>query len=441
MIKQQHNKIAFINARIIDPDSGLDCLGELLVQNKLIKDVGRNLFNGSTPTDHLIVDCKKNILCPGLIDMCSHLREPGEEYKENIESASKAALAGGITGMICMPDTNPIIDQISVIEFIARRARETNGVKIYPSASVTKGLEGINLTEIGLLQEAGAILFTEGNKALSNTKIMKQALEYAKTFGALIMQHAQDKDLSANGVMNSGALASKLGLPGISKIAEIIQVEKDLRLIENTGGKIHFINITTKEAIVAISKAKNKGLNVSCSTSPHYFTSNEDSVDEWKTFAKVTPPLRNEEDRKYVFKALINNDIDLITSHHSPQDQDSKRVPFEQAEFGIIGLETLLPLSMQLHFKGKMQIIDIIDKLSNKPAKLLDLKSGKLKKHSPADILIFDPNYSYKLNIDKMKSKSKNSLYDNYNVTGKVLATIVDGKLMYKSSKFKIKSI
>jgi len=441
MIKKEHNKIAFINARIVDPDSGLDGLGELIVHNKLIKDVGRNLLNGSIPEDHLIINCKNNILCPGLIDMCSHLREPGEEYKENIESASKAALSGGITSMICMPDTNPIIDQISVIEFIARRARETNGVKIFPSASVTKGLQGKELTEIGLLQEAGAILFTEGDQALSNTKIMKQALEYAKTFDALIVQHPQDKDLSANGAMNSGALASKLGLPGISKVAEIIQVEKDLRLIENTGGKIHFINITTKEAILAINKAKKNGLNVSCSTSPHYFNSTEDSVDEWKTFAKVTPPLRKEEDRKYIFDALINRNIDLITSHHSPQDQDSKRIPFEQAEFGIIGLETLLPLSMELHFKGKMQIIDIIDKLSNKPAKLLNLKSGMLKKNYPADILIFDPNYSYKLNIDKIKSKSKNTLYENYNMRGKVLATIVDGRLMYKSSKFKIKSI
>tara|TARA_B100000686_G_scaffold348500_1_gene439697 strand:+ start:8689 stop:10008 length:1320 start_codon:yes stop_codon:yes gene_type:complete len=433
-----NNKIALINARLIDPESGLDTNGEILIKNKIIKDIGKNLFNNSISQDYKIIDCKKNILCPGLIDICTHLREPGEEYKENIESASKAALSGGISSIICMPDTNPTIDQISVIEFIARRARETNGVKIFPAASITKGLNGEQLTEMGLLKEAGAILFSEGNQALSNTKIMKQALEYAKNFDALIMQHPQDYYLASNGVMNSGQLASKLGLPGIPKVAEIIQIERDLRLVESIGGKIHFNNVTTQESIEAIIKAKKNGLNVTCSTSPHYFTLNEDAVDEWKTFAKVTPPLRLENDRKYIYNSIIKNNIDIITSHHSPQDQDSKRVPFEQAEFGIIGLETLLPLSLRLHFEGKMKIIDIINKLSYQPAKLLNLTSGRLKKNAPADICIFDPNYSYKINIDKMKSRSKNSLFDNYNVKGKILATIIDGRIMYKSSKFKI---
>ena len=438
MINYKENKLAFVNARLLDPKSGMDTIGKILIENKIIKSIITNKTNKSIPKGYKIIDCKRYVLCPGLIDICAHLREPGEEYKENIESASNSALAGGITSIVCMPDTNPIIDQISVIEFIARRARETNGVKIYPAASITKGLKGEQLTEMGLLQEAGAILFTEGNKAISNTKIMQQALDYANNFNALIIQHPQDIHLAKNGVMNSGPLASKLGLPGISKIAEIIQIEKDIRLLENTGGKLHFLNITTKESVEVINKARNNGLNISCSTSPHYFTLNENAVDEWKTFAKVTPPLRSENDRKFLFNAITKNKINLITSHHSPQDQDNKRVPFEQAEFGIIGLESLLPLCLKLHFDGKMKLIDVIDKVTYQPAKLLNLKSGSLKQDYPADICIFDPNHKYKLNIDRMKSKSKNSLFEDYEVRGKVIATVVDGRIVYKSSEIKI---
>ena len=438
MSKFKNNKLAFVNARLIDPGNKIDTIGIVLIENKIIKKVITNEGNNLNLNDYQIIDCKKYVLCPGLIDICAHLREPGEEYKENIESASNAALAGGITSIICMPDTNPVIDQISVIEFIARRARETNGVKIYPAASITKGLNGDKLTEMGLLKEAGAILFTEGNNAISNTKIMQQALNYAKNFDALIVQHPQDSFLAKNGVMNSGLLASKLGLPGISKVAEIIQIEKDLRLLENTGGRLHFINITTKESVDIINIAQKNGLNVTCSTSPHYFSLNENAVDEWKTFAKVTPPLRSEEDRKYIFDSIINNKINLLTSHHSPQDQDNKRVPFEQAEFGIIGLETFLPLCLKLHFEGKMKLIDVIDKITYQPSKILNLKSGILKKDSPADICIFDLNHKYKLDIDNMKSKSKNSLFEDYEVKGKVMATIIDGRIAYKSPKMKI---
>jgi dihydroorotase len=431
------NKIAFTNARLIDPNTGLDVIGGLLTENKIIKDFGKNLFNDSTPDDALKIDCKDNILCPGFIDINTHLREPGEEYKENINTASESALTGGITSLVCMPDTIPVIDQIPIIEFIKKRARETNGVKIFPAASITKNIEGKQLTEMGLLMEAGAILFTDANKTIKNTKIMKQALTYAKNFDALIMVSPQDYDLSINGVMNGGALASKLGLPGISKVAEIIQIERDLRLLENTGGRLHFLNITTHEAILAIEKAKNRGLKVTCSTAPHYFTLTEEAVDEWKTFAKVFPPLRKEEDRKSIYNSLINNKIDIISSHHSPQDQDSKRLPFEQAEFGIVGLETLLPISLDLHFNGNMKLIDLIDKITNQPAKLLNLDVGKLKIDSPADLTIIDINYSNKIKLESMKSKSKNSLFDDYDSKGKILCTIIDGRIVFKSAEFK----
>jgi len=431
------NKIAFTNARLIDPNTGLDDLGGLLIEGKTIKAFGKNLFNDRAPENALEIDCKGHILCPGFIDINTHLREPGEEYKENINTASESALAGGITSLVCMPDTQPVIDQIPIIEFIKKRARETNGVKIFPAASITKNIEGKQLTEMGLLMEAGAILFSDANKTISNTKVMKQALTYAKNFGALIMVSPQDYDLSLNGVMNGGALASKLGLPGIPKVAEIIQIERDLRLLEDTGGKLHFLNITTHEAILAIEKAKKAGLEVTCSTAPHYFTLNEEAVDEWKTFAKVFPPLRKEKDRKSIYNSLINNKIDIISSHHSPQDQDSKRLPFEQAEFGIAGLETLLPISLDLHFNGNMKMIDLIDKITNQPAKLLNLDTGKLKINSPADLTIIDINNSNKIKLEKMKSKSKNSLFEKYNAKGKILCTIVDGRIVFNTTELK----
>lgn len=437
MINDLKNNIAFTNARLIDPHSGLDELGDLITEGKKIKAIGKNLFPDGTPENICTIDCKGNVLCPGFIDINTHLREPGEEHKENINTASSSALAGGITSLVCMPDTQPVIDQIPIIEFIKKRARETNGVKIFPAASITKNIEGKQLTEMGLLMEAGAILFTDANKTIKNTKVMKQALTYAKNFNLLIMISPQDYDLSLNGVMNGGALASKLGLPGISKIAEIIQVERDLRLLENSGGRLHFSNITTHESILAIKKAKNSGLKVTCSTAPHYFTLNERAVDEWKTFAKVFPPLREENDREAIYNALLENQIDIISSHHSPQDQDSKRLPFEQAEFGISGMETLLPISLDLHFNGNMKLIDLIDKLTNQPAELLNINAGKLKINFPADLTVIDINNSNIINLEDMKSKSKNSLFDQYNYKGKILYTIVDGRIVFKSSKLK----
>ena len=439
MIKSKSkNKIVFKNARIIDPCTGFDDLGGLVTEDKVIKDFGKNLFKDHTPDDALIIDCQNHILCPGFIDLNANIGEPGEEFKENINTASDAALASGITSIVCMPNTNPVIDQIPIIQYIEKRARETNGVKIYPAASITKNLEGKQLTEMGLLLEAGAILFSEANKVISNTKVMKQALTYAKNFNATIMISPQDPDLSKNGVMNGGALANKLGLPGIPKVAEIIQIERDIRLLESTGSKLHFFNITTNEAIIAIENAKKKGLNLTCSTAPHYFTLDETAVDEWRTFAKVFPPLRNKKDKKAIYDALIEDKIDIISSHHSPQDQDSKRLPFEQAEFGIIGFETLLPISLDLHINGKMKIIKLIDKLTNQPAKLLNLNTGKIAINSPADLTLIDIKTSNVLNLENMNSKSNNSLFDEYETKGKILCTIVDGRIVYTDQKFNL---
>ncbi len=437
MIKAKNNsKLVFKNARIIDPCSGFDNLGDLIIEDRVIKDFGVNLLKNHIPDDAQIIDCERHILCPGFIDLGANIGEPGEEFKENINTASDAALASGITSIVCMPNTDPVIDQIPIIQYIEKRAKETNGVKIYPSAAITKNLEGTQLTEMGLLLEAGAILFSEANKVISNTKVMKQALTYAKNFDATIMISPQDPDLSKNGVMNGGALANRLGLPGIPKVAEIIQIERDLRLLESTGGKLHFINITTNDAIIAILNAKNKGLNVTCSTAPHYFSLDETAVDEWKTFAKVFPPLREYEDKEAIYKALVEDKIDIISSHHTPQDQDSKRLPFEQAEFGIIGFETLFPISLDLHTNGKMKLINLIDKLTYEPAKLLNLNTGKIKINAPADLTLIDINTPYQLILENMNSKSKNSLFDEYNVKGRILCTVVDGRIVYSEPSF-----
>ena len=432
--KKSSNKLAFINAHLIDPHSKIDGIGGLIIVGKKIVEVKKGTSSISIPDDATIIDCEKNILAPGIIDLRARLGEPGNEHKETIATASKAALSGGITSLVSMPDSDPIVDQISVIEFITRRARETGGVKIFPAASITKNIEGKKLTEMGLLSEAGAILFTEGNRSLSNAKLMQQALTYANNFNILLMQHPEEYYLSEGGVMNSSSLATRLGLPGIPKISEILQIERDIRIVENTGGQIHFSNITTKESINIIIAAKKRGLNITCSTSPQYFLLNEEAISQWRTFAKMSPPLRSENDRKAIFKAIINGHIDAIISDHTPHDQDSKRLPFEQASPGIVGLETLLQLSFRLVDLGEMKLLDLFEKLSYFPSKLLNLNLGCLAKNVAADLIVFDPNYEDTINPKNFYSKSRNSTFENEKVRGKVLATLVDGRILFQKN-------
>ena len=431
--KINSNKLAFINAHLIDPYNQLDGMGGLLTQGKKIADVGLSLFKNKIPNDATIIDCQKHILAPGIVDMRARLGEPGNEHKETIPTASNAALSGGITSLVSMPDSIPIVDQISVVEFITRRARETNGVKIFPSAAITKNLEGKKLTEMGLLTEAGAVLFTDANKAVSNSKMMQQALTYSDNFNILLMQHPEEINLAEGGVMNSGSLSTRLGLPGISRVSEIIQIERDIRLVENTGGKVHFSNITTKESIDIIVKAKKRGLKISCSTAPQYFLLNEEAVGQWRTFAKVSPPLRTESDRKAVYKAIINGQIDAINSDHNPHDQDSKRLPFEQAAPGIIGLETLLQLSLRLVHHGNMKLIHLLDRLTSAPAKIMGLEVGCLSKNTAADIVIFDPYSDQFIDPKEFNSKSHNCPFEQEVVKGKIIATLVDGRIVFQN--------
>ena len=426
-------RIAYLNARLLDPESGLDAPGALLAQDGNIADFGPDLFKDGAPSVSRVVDCKGLCLAAGLVDMRVQLREPGEEHKETIETAGDAAAAGGITAMVCLPNTDPVIDDVSVVEFIARRAQEANRVKIFCYGTVTRGAKGSELTEMGLLAEAGARAFTDGIKAVSDALVMRRALSYAKGFGLLIVQHPEEPSLAAEGSMNEGEIATRLGLPGIPDTAEVVIIERDLRLVELTGARYHVAHVSTGAAVEAIRQAKKRGLPVTCDTAPNYFALNETAVGDYRTFAKVSPPLRGEDDRRAVVEGLSDGTIDAIASDHAPHDQDSKRLPFHQAEFGAVGLETLLPLTLELVHNGHIGMLEALAKVSKAPAELMGLPCGRLRRGAPADLVLFDPDKPWQVDEDALRSKSKNSPYDGRPVQGQVAQTIVDGRPVYQA--------
>ncbi len=325
-------------------------------------------------------------------------------------------------------------DDVAGVEFIARRAREAKGVKVYTYAALTRNLEGSELTEMGLLAESGAVAFTDGLKPVADAQVMRRALAYAKTFGHLIVQHPEEPSLCGGGAMNGGELATRLGLPGIPKLAEVMMIERDLRLVEMTGGRYHVAHVSTAESVEAIRRAKDRGLDVTCDTAPHYFALNELAVGEYRTFAKVSPPLRSEDDRLAILEGVADGTIDAIASDHSPHDQESKRLPFANAEPGIVGLETLLPLSLQLYHWGKAGLLDLLAHLTVKPAEILGLDAGRLAKGAPADLLIFKPDLSWKIEPDSFESKSKNSPFEGLPVQGRVARTVVDGRALFEAA-------
>jgi len=423
---------AYVNARLMDPASGLDTPGNLLSLNGKIADLGANLFSGGVPDGIQAVECGEKILAPGLIDMRVQLGEPGEEHKDTIASATAAAASGGITTMICLPNTNPPIDDVSLIEFMARRARENGAVKIYPYAAITRGCRGEELAEMGILAEAGAMAFTDGQNALANSLVMRRALSYASTYDLLIMQHPEDPELVKEGVMNEGEAATRLGLSGIPAAAEPIMVARDMRLVELTGARYHAAHVSTADAIDIIRRAKARGLPVTCDTAPHYFTLNETAIGDYRTFAKTSPPLRGEGDRLAVIEGLKDGTIDAIASDHAPQDQDSKRLPFAQAECGIAGLETLLPLSLALYHAGEMPLIDVLAKLTANPAGLLRLDEGRLVVGAPADLVVIDPDRPWRIDPDLFLSKSKNSPFDGHPVQGGAEITVLGRRVVFE---------
>jgi dihydroorotase len=431
--RQPLRPTALLDARLIDPTSGYDGPGGLLVIDGKIADLGPALGKNGLPDDAVKIDCGGHCLVPGLVDMRVQLREPGEEHKETIATASEAAATGGITSMVMLPNTDPVIDHVASVEFIARRARETKGTKVYCYGSVTRGLQGTEIVELGLLAENGALGFTDGTKAVASARVLRRAMSYASTFDLLILQHPEEPDLAANGVMNGGELATRLGLSGIPRAAEVMMIERDLHLVAMTGIRYHVGHVSTADAVAAIRGAKARGLRVSCDTAPPYFTLTEAEIGDYRTFAKLSPPLRGESDRAAIAAAIADGTIDAIASDHAPHDQESKRVPFTHAEFGIVGLETLLPLSLELVHQGKLPLIELIRRLSTAPADILRLPQGRLAKGAPADLLLFDPDSKGQIDVDRFRSKSKNSPFDGRAVKGRVLRTMVDGRTVFEA--------
>jgi dihydroorotase len=425
-------RVAYVNARLLDPARGLDAPGGLLTEGGVIADLGLRLFEAGLPEGAEVVDCGGHVLCPGLVDMHAWLREPGAEHQETLATAARAAAAGGVTTLVAMPNTEPVIDEVALVDFIARRARETAVVNVLPAAAITRGLRGAEMTELGLLAEAGAVCFSDGDRAVADARLMRRALAYATTFNLLLVQVCEEPSLARDGVMNEGEIAMRLGLAGIAAVAETILVERDLRLVELTGGRWHAAHLSTASAIDAVRRAKARGLAVSAGAAPHNFALNETAVGEYRTFAKTKPPLREEDDRRAVVAAIADGTIDVISSAHCPQDPDSKRLPFAQAAFGAIGLETMLALALELHHGGHVPLIELLRCMTARPAELLGLAQGRLAKGAPADLLLFDLDAPWRVDEKKFRSKSKNSPYDGRPLQGHALRTVVAGRTVFQ---------
>ncbi|HWB49650.1 MAG TPA: dihydroorotase [Stellaceae bacterium] len=422
----------FRGGRLIDPDSGRDTIGDVIVVDDRIAAIGAKISGAELGPDVEVVDCTGLCLAPGLVDMRVQLREPGAEHIESIESGSQAAAAGGVTTMVALPNTDPPVDDVSVVEFLARRAREVRLAKIHTYAAATKGLKGKELTEIGLLAANGAVGFTDGVKAIANALVMRRVLSYARTFDQLIVQHPEEPSLGGAGEVTEGEVATRLGLAGITPAAEVIMVERDLRLVALTGARYHAAHVSTAAAIEAIRQAKADGLPVTCDTAPPYFALNETAIGDYRTFAKLSPPLRSERDRQAVVAGLADGTIDAIASDHAPWDQDSKRLPFSSASYGIVGLETLLPLSLELYHNRHMSLLDVLRRLTIAPARILGLGVGRLSAGAPADFVVFDPDARCRVETERFRSKSKNAPFDGRPVQGRVELTVVDGRTIFE---------
>ena len=421
------DRVAYVNARLLDPASRLDAKGGIVTEGEHIRDFGPHLARKdakAAPKGARVVDCRGKCLGPGLVDMRMEIGDLG--------AAVRAAVSGGVTSMVCLPNTNPVIDDMSVVEFVARRARKQGLAKVYPYGAVTKGLKGHELAEMGLLAEAGAVAFTDGTQAVADAQVMRRAMSYASTFGLMIVQHPEEPSLAANGAMNAGELATRLGLTGIPAEAEAIMVERDLRLLGLTGGRLHFAHLSTAASIDAVRQAKKRGLAVSCDTAPPYFALNENAVGNYRTFAKLSPPLRAEHDRQAVVAGIKDGTIDAIASDHTPRDEESKRLPFAQAAPGGIGLNTLLAVSLELYHNGHMGLLDVLALVTRSPAALMGLRAGRLEKGAPADLVLFDPDRAWKVDADQLIGKAKNSPFDGRPVQGRVLMTVVDGRPVYR---------
>jgi dihydroorotase len=426
-----NRRTVFCNARLVDPASGLDAKGGLLVENGRIADMGPRLFADIDRSDPEVIDCRGLVLAPGLIDMRVFTGEPGSEHRETLESASRAAVAGGVTTIIVMPNTDPVIDEPSLVDFIRRRALATAKVRVLPMAALTRHLAGEVMTEIGLLKEAGAVAFSDADRTIANSRVLRRALAYASTFGALVVGHAEDPELTKNTAVNEGEYAMRLGLPAAPALAETMIVERDIRLVELSGARYHFGQISCRASLEAIAAAKARGLPVTCGVSAHHLALNELDVGPYYTFMKVKPPLRSEADRAAMVEGVAQGIIDVIVSSHDPQAADTKRQPFAQAAFGAVGLETLLPVALGLFHDGHADLLHVLKALTAAPAAILGLEAGRLAKGAPADLVLLDPEMPFAVDPEKLHSRARNTPFEGRKFQGQAMLTFVGGECVF----------
>ena len=424
--------ILLANGRVIDPSRDLDIEGDVLIADGVIREAKRGIHASGVPEGTEVVDCRGRVIAPGLVDMRAFVGEPGAEHRETLASASQAAAVGGVTTIACQPDTTPVIDDPAIVDFVLRRARDTAIVHVHPMAALTKGLEGKEMTEIGLLKAAGAVAFTDGGKSVINAQVMRRALTYSGDFDALIVHHTEDPDLIGDGVMNEGEFAARLGLLGIPRAAETVMLERDIRLVALSGGRYHAASVTCEESLDVLRRAKEQGLSVTASASVNHLTLNENDIGSYRTFLKLSPPLRAEDDRKKLLAALAEGLIDVVMSDHNPQDVETKRLPFAEASPGAIGLETMLSAALRLVHSGDIELTALLRAMSTRPAELLGLPGGSLRNGAPADVIVIDLDSPWVLDPLQLKSRCKNTPFDEARFTGRVVRTIVGGRTVYE---------
>lgn len=432
MMLSDRRPILLANARIVDPSRDLDFPGDVLIADGVIREAKRGIGAAGVPEGTEVIDCQGKLVAPGLVDMRAFIGEPGAANRETFASASEAASAGGVTTIICQPATSPVIDDPATVDYVLRRARDTATVHVHPMAAVTKGLAGREMTEIGLLKAAGAVAFTDGEKSVTNAQVMRRALTYAGDFDALIVHFTQDPDLVGDGVMNEGAFAARLGLLGIPKAAETVLFERDVRLVALTRGRYHAASVTCAETLEVLRRAKDAGLPVTASASINHITLNENDIGPYRTFLKVSPPLRAEDDRRQLVEAIASGLVDVVMSDHNPQDVETKRLPFAEATPGAIGLETMLTAGLRLVHNGEIDMKALLRAMSTRPAELLGLAAGSLRGGAPADVIVVDTEMPWVLDPAELKSKCKNTPFDEARLTGRVVRTIVAGRTVYE---------
>jgi len=421
------------NGRIIDPSQDIDKVGNLLIEDGKVSGFPEDTENLENNDEVNVIDAEGKVVAPGLVDIHVHLREPGFEYKETIRTGCESAAAGGFTSIVCMPNTNPVNDNASVTEYIMLKARTEGIVNVYPIGAITKGEKGETLAQVGEMYEAGCVGISDDGMPVMNSKVMRHALEYVKAFGIPVISHAEDKNLSGSGVMNEGHTSTLLGLSGIPGASEDIMVSRDIELAELTSSKLHICHVSTVGSVRLIREAKKRGVNVTAEATPHHFILTDQAVNQYDTNAKMNPPLRGTVDRDAVIEGLKDGTIDVIATDHAPHSEDEKKVEFDKAPFGIVGLETALSLSLKLVEDGVLTLNEMISKLTHIPSQIVNIDKGTLKPGSDGDVVIFDPDKSIKVDKKKFRSKSSNTPFNGWELKGEVVSTIVGGNIVYSN--------